>query len=233
MTRSPFIQVPLSDVIPPTRCIPESAKAKLVSALRSRQRPADVQALQRLTSMGSLSYLHQIGRALAIDGRVDVYRKINAGQTRFYKLADRDDSGPLFGGARPSSSRTDTYTTPAPEPLPNPLLAPEPSPEPEPEPEPARDDEAASIAAGMVYGFELRELQGVTDEIQRLFRQVSRAIADNEATEALGGKVEFPEAAETRRVLQGHLESVNAELLAARERMVCELNGEAVEEPER
>ena len=223
MTRSPFIQVPLSDVIPPTRYIPESAKAKLVSALRSRQRPADVQALQRMTSMGSVSYLHQICRALAIDGRVDVYRKINAGQTRFYKLADRDDSGPLFGVARPSSP------TPAPEPLPDPLLAPEPSPEPEP----ARDDEAASIAAGMVYGFELRELQGVTDEVQRLFRQVSRAIADNEATEALGGKVEFPEAAETRRVLQGHLESVNAELLAARERMVCELNGEAVEEPER
>ena len=174
MTRSPFIQVPLSDVIPPTRYIPESAKAKLVSALRSRQRPADVQALQRLTSMGSLSYLHQIGRALAIDGRVDVYRKINAGQTRFYKLADRDDSGPLFGVARPSSPTP----APEPEPLPDPLLAPEPSPEPEP----ARDDEAASIAAGMVYGFELRELQGVTDEIQRLFRQVSRAIADNDAT---------------------------------------------------
>jgi len=223
MTRSPFISVPFDHVIPPTRYIPESAKAKLVSALRSRQRPADVQALQRLTSMGSVSYLHQICRALAIDGRVDVYRKINAGQTRFYKLADRDDSGPLFGVARPSSP------TPAPEPLPDPLLAPEPAPEPEP----ARDDEAASIAAGMVYGFELRELQGVTDEVQRLFRQVSRAIADTDATEALGGKVEFPEAAETRRVLQGHLESVNAELLAARERMVSELNGEAVEEPER
>jgi hypothetical protein len=223
MTRSPFISVPFDHVIPPTRYIPESAKAKLVSALRSRQRPADVQALQRLTSIGSVSYLHQICRALAIDGRVNVYRKINAGQTRFYKLADRDDSGPLFGVARPSSP------TPAPEPLPDPLLAPEPSPEPEP----ARDDEAASIAAGMVYGFELRELQGVTDEVQRLFRQVSRAIADNDATEALGGKVEFPEAAETRRVLQGHLESVNAELLAARERMVSELNGEAVEEPER
>jgi hypothetical protein len=223
MTRSPFISVPFDHVIPPTRYIPESAKAKLVSALRSRQRPADVQALQRLTSIGSVSYLHQICRALAIDGRVNVFRKINAGQTRFYKLADRDDSGPLFGVARPSSP------TPAPEPLPDPLLAPEPSPEPEP----ARDDEAASIAAGMVYGFELRELQGVTDEVQRLFRQVSRAIADNDATEALGGKVEFPEAAETRRVLQGHLESVNAELLAARERMVSELNGEAVEEPER
>jgi hypothetical protein len=223
MTRSPFISVPFDHVIPPTRYIPDRAKAKLVSALRSRQRPADVQALQRLTSIGSVSYLHQICRALAIDGRVNVYRKINAGQTRFYKLADRDDSGPLFGVARPSSP------TPAPEPLPDPLLAPEPSPEPEP----ARDDEAASIAAGMVYGFELRELQGVTDEVQRLFRQVSRAIADNDATEALGGKVEFPEAAETRRVLQGHLESVNAELLAARERMVSELNGEAVEEPER
>lgn len=189
MTRSPFISVPFDHLIPPTRCIPESAKAKIVSALRSRQRPADVQALQRLTSMGSVSYLHQICRALAIDGRVNVFRKINAGQTRFYKLADRDDSGPMFGVARPSSP---THA---------------PAPADEEQPEEVADDSAApdSNALGEIaealrsredlpeassadlqaYGFRLEELDQLKDAVVDLARRASVRLAELRADRAL------------------------------------------------
>jgi len=195
MTRSPsrddlieyfgglrFISVPFDHLVPPTRCIPESAKAKIVSALRSRQRPTDVQALQRLTSMGSVSYLHQICRALAIDGRVNVFRKINAGQIRFYKLAEQDEAGYLFASDAPAPADeeqpedvADDGTDPAENALggiADALRSLEDLPE-------------ASSADLQSYGFRLEELDQLKDAVVNLARRASVRLAELRAARAL------------------------------------------------
>jgi len=97
MPRSPFSPIPASEVIPPTRTIPEVAKDTVLAFLRTRQRPALAGAIKHGTRLNSASYVHQVCRQLAVEGRVEVFRKVGGGQLRYYKLAYESEIGPLFG----------------------------------------------------------------------------------------------------------------------------------------
>lgn len=182
MPRSPYTPIPASDVIPPTRAIDSAAKETVLAFLRTRQRPALAGAIKHGTRFNSASYVHQICRALAVEGRVQVFKKVASGQLRFYKLAEQDEAGSLFASDAPAPADEEQ-----PEEVADDSVAPEANAlgEIADALRSLEDLPDASSADLQAYGFRLEELDQLKDAVVDLARRASVRLAELRADRAL------------------------------------------------